>query len=63
MACRKPTPWNLSSITRYALGEESGRVIRDLLQLTLEENVLFNDLRDNLIRKNLRLEQEQGIFG
>ena len=43
-------------------GEESDQVIHDLPRLTGEERVLFDDLRDNRIRKNLRLEQERVGF-
>lgn len=43
-------------------GEEPDQAIHDLLRLTPEENALFNDLRDNRIRKNLRLEQERVGF-
>ncbi len=43
-------------------GEEPDQAIHDLPRLTPEENALFNDLRDNRIRKNLRLEQERVGF-
>jgi hypothetical protein len=38
-------------------------VRRDLPQLTAEEGALYNDLRDNRLRPNLRLEQERIGFG
>ncbi len=43
-------------------GEEPDQVLHDLPRLTVEESGLFNDLRDNRIRKNLRLEQERVGF-
>jgi hypothetical protein len=43
-------------------GSEIDQVIRDLPRLTVTEQALFNDLRDNRIRDNLRLEQEQVGF-
>lgn len=43
-------------------GEETEPVLHDLHRLTVEECALFDDLRDNRIRKNLRLEQERVGF-
>jgi hypothetical protein len=43
-------------------GEETDQVLHDLQHLTAEERELFDDLRDNRIRKNLRLEQERVRF-
>ncbi len=43
-------------------GEEISQTIHDLPRLLLEERALFDDLRDNRIRKNLRLEQERVGF-
>jgi hypothetical protein len=40
-------------------GEELDQVLRDLPRLDDAEQALFNDLRDNRLRKNLRLEQER----
>ena len=40
-------------------GEESAPTLRDLPRLTPPEQVLYDDLRDNRLRKNLRLEQER----
>jgi hypothetical protein len=40
-------------------GEEHDQVLRDLPRLDDAELALFNDLRDNRLRKNLRLEQER----
>lgn len=40
-------------------GEEPDPVRHDLARLTKEERALFDDLRDNRIPKNLRLEQER----
>lgn len=40
-------------------GEESKPTLRDLSRLNREERALYDDLRDNRIRKNLRLEQEK----
>lgn len=40
-------------------GEEPGQVLQDLPRLTAQERAVFDDLRDNRIRKNLRLEQER----
>jgi hypothetical protein len=39
-------------------GKEADQVVRDLPRLTETERRLFDELRDNRIRKNLRLEQE-----
>ncbi len=44
-------------------GNEKDQVLHDLPLLTTEERGLFDDLRDNRIRKNLRLEQEFIGFG
>ena len=44
-------------------GEEEKQTLRDLPRLNPEERVLYDDLRDNRIRKNLRLEQERIGFG
>ena len=43
-------------------GEEADQVTHDLPRLTAAEAALFNDLRDNRIRQNLRLEQERVGF-
>jgi len=40
-------------------GEEKEQTLRDLPRLNPEERALYDDLRDNQIRKNLRLEQER----
>ena len=40
-------------------GEESEQIVRDLPRLTAAEAALFDELRDNRIRKGLRLEQER----
>lgn len=40
-------------------GEEHEQVLYDLSRLNANERALFDDLRDNRIRKNLRLEQER----
>ncbi len=44
-------------------GREPQPVLRDLPRLTAEEGALYNDLRDNRLRANLRLEQERIGFG
>ena len=44
-------------------GEEEKQTLRDLSRLNLDETALYDDLRDNRIRKNLRLEQERIGFG
>ena len=44
-------------------GEEENQTLRDLPRLSPEEKALYDDLRDNRIRKNLRLEQERIGFG
>lgn len=44
-------------------GTEEKQTLRDLKRLTDEEKALFDDLRDNRIRGNLRLEQERIGFG
>jgi hypothetical protein len=43
-------------------GIEEKQTVRDLERLTNEEQTLYNALRDNRIRKNLRLEQERVSF-
>lgn len=44
-------------------GEEDKPSLRDLTRLTAEERALYDDLRDNRIRKKLRLEQEKIDYG
>lgn len=44
-------------------GVEEKQTQRDLPRLKLEEQALYDDLRDNRIRKHLRLEQEKIGFG
>lgn len=44
-------------------GNEKDQALQDLPSLTTDERGLFDDLRDNRIRKNLRLEQEFIGFG
>jgi hypothetical protein len=44
---------------RTLWGQEDQQTIRDLSRLNKEELELYDDLRDNRIRKNLRLEQER----
>jgi hypothetical protein len=44
-------------------GEEEKQTLRDLPRLSPEERALYDDLRDNRIRKSLRLEQERIGFG
>ena len=44
-------------------GEEDKQVVRNLTTLNTDEAALYDDLRDNRIRKNLRLEQERISFG
>lgn len=44
-------------------GEEEKQTLRNLPRLNPEERTLYDDLRDNRIRKNLRLEQERIGFG
>ena len=43
-------------------GIEENQALQDLTLLTWDEQSLFDDLRDNRIRKNLRLEQEMVGF-
>ncbi|WP_042883694.1 DUF3322 domain-containing protein [Cupriavidus necator] len=43
-------------------GQEENQTLRDLSRLRPEEQTLYDDLRDNRIRKNLRLEQERVGF-
>ena len=43
-------------------GEEPDQVLHDLPRLSAEERALFDGLRDNRIRKGLRLEQERVGF-
>lgn len=45
------------------LGVEDKPSLADLPRLTVDECMLYDDLRDNRIRKGLRLEQEQIGFG
>lgn len=42
---------------------EDKQTLRDLPRLTRDERTLYDDLRDNRLRKNLRLEQERISFG
>jgi hypothetical protein len=42
---------------------EEKQTVRDLPRLNREEQALYDDLRDNRLRKNLRLEQEKVGFG
>jgi hypothetical protein len=42
---------------------EEKQTLRDLPRLTAEEQALYDDLRDNRLRANLRLEQERVGFG
>ncbi len=44
-------------------GEEEKQTIRELPRLTCEEQVLYDELRDNRLRKRVRLEQERIGFG
>jgi hypothetical protein len=44
-------------------GEEGRRTLRDLPRLNAEEGALYDDLRDNRLRRNLRIEQERIGFG
>jgi hypothetical protein len=44
-------------------GEEEKQTLRNLPKLNPEERALYDDLRDNRIRKNLRLEQERIGYG
>jgi hypothetical protein len=44
-------------------GEEKKQTLRELPRLNDEERALYDDLRDNRIRKKLRLEQERIGFG
>ena len=44
-------------------GEEGRRTLRDLPRLNAEEGALYDDLRDNRLRRNLRLKQERIGFG
>lgn len=44
-------------------GEEEKQTLRDLPRLNPDEMALYDDLRDNRIGKNLRLEQERIGFG
>ncbi len=44
-------------------GAEEKQTLRDLPRLNQEEKSLYDDLRDNRMRKNLRLEQEKIGFG
>lgn len=44
-------------------GVEEKQTLRDLPRLNPEERALYDDLRDNRLRKNLRLEQERIGFG
>ena len=43
-------------------GEEEKPALHDLPNLTPPERAVYNDLRDNRLRKNLRMEQEQISF-
>jgi len=43
-------------------GQEADQVLHDLPRLAGDERALYDELRDNRIRKNLRLEQERVPF-
>ena len=40
-------------------GKEEKQTLRDLPNLTIDERMVFDELRDNRIGENLRLEQER----
>lgn len=44
-------------------GDEESPTHRELLRLTSAVRTLYDDLRDNRLRKNLRLEQERVGYG
>ncbi len=44
-------------------GEEEKQTVRELTELTEEEQALYDELRDNRLRPRLRLEQERIGFG
>jgi len=44
-------------------GEEGRQTLRELPRLNAEEGALYDDLRDNRLRRNLRIEQERIGFG
>jgi hypothetical protein len=44
-------------------GEEEKQTLRDLPRLNHEERALYDNLRDNRLGKNVRLEQERIGFG
>ena len=44
-------------------GVEENQTRRDLPRLNVEERALYNELRDNRLSPNLRLEQERIGFG
>lgn len=44
-------------------GEEATQTLRELPLLRPQEQALYDDLRDNRLRKQLRLEQERIGFG
>ena len=44
-------------------GHEPDQANRDLPRLTKDEQALYDELRDNRIRRHLRLEQEMIGFG
>jgi hypothetical protein len=45
------------------VGRGDKQTLRDLPRLNEEERALYDDLRDNRLRRNLRLEQERIGFG
>ena len=44
-------------------GEEGRQTLREPPRLNAEEGALYDDLRDNRLRRNLRIEQERIGFG
>jgi hypothetical protein len=44
-------------------GREEKQMLRDLFRLNTEERAMYDDLRDNRLGKNVRLEQERIGFG
>jgi hypothetical protein len=51
----------LAFVTQW--GEEERQTLRELPRLDAAEGALYDDLRDNRLRRNLRLEQERIGFG
>ena len=62
MGCNFPCARIVNYVTSAYVcqwGREEKQTLRELPNLTVEERMVYDDLRDNRIGENLRLEQER----